>query len=90
MLIEEQSQELFIQENLLQSYVKQLGDAAAEKQEVDRLKRKLDGIATRAQEAWAYPPTIEKKVITRISKMKSETLPQLYRLVKAYLLWVWC
>ncbi len=84
MLIEEQSQELFIQENLLQSYVKQLGDAAAEKQEVDRLKRKLDGIATRAQEAWAYPPTIEKKVITRISKMKSETLPQLYRLVKAY------
>jgi hypothetical protein len=84
MLIEEQSQELFIQDNLLKSYVKQLTDAAAEKQEVNRLKRKLDGIATRAKEAWAYSPTTEKKVITRIAKMKSETLPQLYRLVKAY------
>ena len=84
MEVEEQTQELSIQRDLLRGYVKQLGEAASEKAEVDRLDRKLRLTAERANEKWAYSASTDPKTIARIVKMPISDIKSIYRKVKAY------
>ena len=84
MEIESQLQELAVQRELYLGFIKQLSEAAGEKEEVERLRRKIETVAERAKEAWAYSPKTDKKRIDKIVKMPNKTLTQTYRMVKAY------
>jgi helicase-like protein/SNF2 domain-containing protein len=85
MEVEEQVQDLAIQRDLYRGYTRQLGEAATEKTEVDRLWNKLQLVAERAKEGYMYPAAIAKEVVNKIIKMEITSEPKsVYKIVKAY------